>query len=153
MNRTIICVILMLTVAPLVACSTVVCLDPSRWGGSINPITIIIMAFFGVISTPVWPTYIPALIITPLLMRVISRTRVFRSTRLPVLIGLSLMLGAIAGALVLIRVILMSLNDSKLAMNWAIAGAMAGSITLMLIVLVYRRGVVVELTKTECALP
>lgn len=63
------------------------------------------------------------------------------------------MLGAIAGALVLIRVILMSLNDSKLAMNWAIAGAMAGSITLMLIVLVYRRGVVVELTKTECALP
>lgn len=153
MNSTITCIILMLTLAPLIACSTVVCLDPSRWGGSINPITIVVMAFFGVISTPVWPTYIPALIITPLLMRMVSRSQVFGSARLPMLIGLSLVLGAIAGVLVLIRVILMSLNDPKLAMNWAIAGAVSGAITLMLIVLVYRRGVVVDLTKRECALP
>ena len=144
MNRTIVCIILMLAVAPLVACSTIVCLNPSLLGGSINPIkimfTIVGMAFFGVITVPLWLTYIPALIMTPLLMRALSRTQVFRTTRLPILIGLSLVVGAVAGALVLILVILMSLNDPKMAMNWALAGAMAGSTTLMLIVLVYRRG-------------
>jgi hypothetical protein len=134
----------MLTVAPLVACSTIVCLNPSLLGESINPLrialTVVGMAFFGLITVPLWLTYLPALIITPRLMRAAAQTKWFRTARLPVLIVLSLVAGAVAGALVLVPVILISLNDPKRAMIWAIAGAMAGSVTLILIVLVYRRG-------------
>jgi hypothetical protein len=107
------------------------------------------MALFGLITTPLWPTYIPALILTPLLMRMVARSQLFKTMRLPVLIGLSLMVGAIAGALVLVRVILMSVNEPRLAMNWAIAGALAGSITMCVIILVYRQAVVAEFNKTK----
>ena len=140
MSRTIISIILMVVVAPLLACSTVVCLEPSRWGGSINPITIVVMALFGLITIPLWPTYIPALIVTPLAMSFVARRQYFRTVPLPVLIGISLVIGAIVGPLVLIRMVLMSLNEPRLAMSWAIAGAVAGSLTLGLIVMVYRRG-------------
>jgi hypothetical protein len=43
----------------------------------------------------------------------------------------------VVGVLVLIRVILLSLNEPKRAMNWAMAGVVAGSITLALIVVMY----------------
>jgi len=139
MKKSLICIILMMTVAPIVVCATLVCLDPLRWGGTINPIAIIGMAMFGLISTPLWPTYIPSLIITPLLMKGMVRSHVFRTISLRVLISISLIVGAIAGALVMVRVILMSLNEPRLAMQWAIAGTLAGSVTFSLIVLVYRR--------------
>ena len=134
------CVMLMLTVAPIVACSTVVCLDPLRWGGSINPLAIVFMALFGLVSTPLWPTYIPALIIVPLLMRIVASRQFFMSIQLSVLILVSMVIGGIAGIVVLIHPILMSLNESKMATSWAVAGFLAGSITFSLIVAMYRKG-------------
>lgn len=139
MSRNMICVILMLTVAPIIVCATVVCLEPSRWGGSINPAVIVVMAMFGLISTPLWPTYIPSLIITPRLMMRVARVRVFKTMQLSGLIGISIVVGAIAGALVLSPMILMTQNEPKMAKNWMIAGLLAGAITFSLIVLVYRR--------------
>jgi len=143
MIRTVISVILMLTVAPLVACSTLVCLEPSRSGGSINPIAIVVTALFGLITVPLWLTYIPALVLTPMLMARVARTQRFRTMRLSVLVVLSLVVGAMAGALVLSPLVLMSLisREPMLAISWATAGTSAGSITLCLICLIYRRDV------------
>ena len=138
MKQAIISVIVMLTVAPLVTCSTLVCLEPSRWGGSFNPFTIVGMAMFGIITTPLWPTYIPAMVITPLLMKVVARTRFFRKAPLPILTGIAVPIGGLLGSLVQVRVILLNLKEPKHAIIWAVSGAVAGSITLCFIVLIYR---------------
>lgn len=60
---------------------------------------------------------------------------------LPVLVGISFIVGAIAGVLILMRMVLISVGEPKLALQWAIAGALAGSITLIAIVLIYRKDV------------
>ena len=62
------------------------------------------------------------------------------SIQLSVLILVSMVIGGIAGIVVLIHPILMSLNESKMATSWAVAGFLAGSITFSLIVAMYRKG-------------
>jgi hypothetical protein len=139
--KAILSVLAMLTVAPLVAATTLVCWQPERWGGSLNPLAIAVMAFFGLFTVPLWPTYIPALIITPLLMNWISAHRGFGRLPLPVLLGLSLPVGAVAGVCVTMPLFLVALHDSSdyhQALPWAGAGAVAGAITLTLICLLYR---------------
>lgn len=138
--HSIFCVLLMLTVAPIVTCSTLVILDPSRWGGNASPLTVLVMAFFGLISRPIWPTYVPALIVTPLLMGIVAKSRFIVAMPLSALLGLSFAVGAIAGFLVMGRMVLLTLHDHdpKMAMNWAIAGGVGGAVTLILVVLVYR---------------
>lgn len=91
----------MLTIAPIVAAATLVCWHPDRWGGSVSPLNIIVMAFFGLFTVALWPTYIPAIIFAPLLMRWVAAHRAFRTCPLPLLFGLSLSIGAVAGALTL----------------------------------------------------
>ena len=72
-------------------------------------------------------------------MKKVAKSQFFKTACFPVLIGISLPVGAIAGAVVLVPMILMSQEDPKLAVNWAIAGALAGSITLSVIATVYYR--------------
>ncbi|MEI6862499.1 MAG: hypothetical protein WCL04_09640 [Verrucomicrobiota bacterium] len=127
----------LLVVAPLVAATTLVCWEPARWGGSISPLAIATMAFFGVLSVPLWPTYIPALIITPLVMKRVSASRVFMRLPLPALMGVSLLVGALAGFGVIMPVV-PELKDSDLVLMWASAGAAAGAVTLTLIFLIHR---------------
>ena len=139
--KAILSVLAMLTVAPLVAATTLVCWDPERWAGSLNPLAIVVMALFGVLSTPLWPTYIPALIVTPLLMKWISTYPAFRRLPLPVVLGLSVVVGAAAGVCVMVRLILMVLRDSSgygEGLACASAGAISGAVTLALICLLYR---------------
>ena len=133
----------MLTVAPLVAVATLVCCDPQRWGGSLNPLAIVVMALFGIFTAPLWLTYIPALIITPLLMKRVSTSLAFHRAPLPVVLGLSAVVGALAGVCVMLRLVLMVLRDSSgygEAFTFASAGAVAGAVSLSLICLLYRYG-------------
>jgi hypothetical protein len=139
--KAVLSVAVMLTVAPLVAVTTLVCWEPERWGGSLNPLAIAVMALFGLLSVPLWPTYIPAIIITPLLMSWISTHRAFGRLSLPIFLGFSLLVGAVAGVCVMIPLILMALNDSSdshQALAWMGAGAVSGAVTLTLICLLYR---------------
>jgi len=138
MKKRMICLILLLIVAPLITSATLVCLDPTRWGGSINFIAVVSMAVFGLFSVPIWPTYIPVLVITPILMEKISSLHFFWKTKCSVLYGSSLILGALAGPLVMMPLILLSKDDSGLALCWAIAGAVSGSFVSVLIVMYYR---------------
>ena len=143
----------MLVVAPLVAATTLVCWQPDRWGGSVNPLAIAMIAFFGVISVPLWPTYIPAVIITPLIMKRVSAHRAFLRLPLPVLVGLSLLVGALAGSCVIMRAVLMASMDSTgsdLVLNWLTTGAVSGAVTLALISLIHR---LVDTRAEPCASP
>jgi hypothetical protein len=138
--KTILTVVTMLTVAPLIAATTLVFWVPDRFGGS-SLLAIPAMAFFGVISVPLWPTYIPALVVTPLVMNRVARFRAFVRLPLPVLGGLSLLVGAPAGVCVMIPVLQLSLNspsDSGLALMWAGAGGVSGAITLTVISFIHR---------------
>ena len=104
-----------------------------------SPLNIIVIAFFGLFTVALWPTYIPAIIVAPLWMRWVAAHRVFRTCPLPLLFGLSLSIGAMAGVCVLAFVIFLSWTDSaELALNWAAAGAVAGALTLSVICLIYR---------------
>jgi hypothetical protein len=129
----------MLTIAPVLAVTTLICWDPARWGGSVDPLNILMMSLFGLITVALWPTYIPAIILTPLLMRQAATHRAFMSLPIPLLLGLSSLTGAAAGMCVLGWPILLSLTFSfELALNWAVAGAVSGATTATLICLLYR---------------
>ena len=138
-KRSLISVILMLTLSPILAVTTLVCSHPERWGGSRDPLSILVMSAFGLITIPLWLTYIPAIIITPLVMRRIAVRPDFRALPLPVTLTVALLVGAIAGICVVILPVIMSLSDSlSLAFNWASAGAVSGAVTLALITMIYR---------------
>jgi hypothetical protein len=129
----------MLTIAPVVAVTALVCVEPGRWGGAPTPVGILVMAFLGVFTVPLWPTYIPSIIATPLVMNRIAAHDGFFTLSVPALLGLSLLAGAVAGMCVMLPVILLALADSlNLAMNWALAGTASGGVTGVLISAVYR---------------
>ncbi len=129
----------MVILAPLVATTTLVCGWPERWGGSINPLVIITMALFGIITTPLWPTYIPAIVLTPLLIRKIAPHRLFMKLAIPVLILLSLLLGALGGIFVMFPIIRMSLHEGpEYALQWIMAGVFSGAITFTVICVIHR---------------
>ena len=135
--KPLLCFITMVTISPVLAVTTLVCWNPARWGGSINPLAILIMSFFGLITTPLWPTYIPALAITPIIMRRIASLGFFKSLPLPLILGISLVLGVFAGIGVIS--IIVPWDDSlDLVLNWVSAGAVSGGITLALISFIYR---------------
>jgi hypothetical protein len=141
MSPALISMILMLTVAPIIACITLVALDSSRWGDpnllSVVP-TILVMAAFGLITVSLWPTFIPALLITPLAMNRFARTHIFQNLPVSVLLGIAFFVGAVGGILIFTGVIYMSRDDSQLAMSWAASGAVSGAVTLCAIFMVYR---------------
>ena len=129
----------MLTIAPVAAVTTLVCWSPERWGGSLNPLHILVMAFFGLFTVFLWPTYIPAIVLTPHLMRRIAAREAFTRAPLPLLIATSMLIGAGAGICIFAFVIFMSLADSsELALSWMTAGAVSGALTLSVICLIYR---------------
>jgi len=128
----------LLVVAPLVAATTLVCWQPARWGGSINPLAITTIAFFGLLSVSLWPTYIPTLIITPLVMKRVSASQAFMRLPLAVLVVLSLLTGALAGLGVIMPVVPIESQNPDIILNWRSAGAVAGAVTLVVIALIHR---------------
>lgn len=129
----------MLTVAPIAAATTLCSLDPDNFGSSLNPLNIISIAVFGVFTIPLWPTYIPAIILTPLLMKRVASKSAFVTMPVFLLIAVAVPMGALAGVCVLGPVIALSLSDSSAtALNWTITGGVSGGLTLTLICLVFR---------------
>ena len=135
--RALISVVSMLTVSPFIATTVLVCWNPARWGGSINPLAILAMSFFGVITVPLWPTYIPAIAATPFVMRRVACLHYFKSWPLWSILCLAFILGAVAGFGV-ISIIVPWRESLDLILNWVVAGAVSGGVTLALISFIYR---------------
>ena len=140
MNRNAVCVMVMLTVAPIAAATALVAHDPAPWGGSLNPLAVIVMALFGLLTVPLWFTYVPALILTPKIMHKISRRPFFRTTPAPLLMVVSLAVGPVAGVLIMAPILFPALADRNFQAltDWVIAGAVSGAITLAVLTLLYR---------------
>ena len=140
-NKSVFSILTMLAVAPLVAVTTLVCLHPGRWGGAQSFLAIPVMAVFAVLTTPVWATYIPTLIVVPIAMRRIAGSQCFAAVRLPWLLLLSLGVGAVVGACVLGPVAFLASRDTdSLAADFLTAGAVAGAVSLAIMCLIHRHG-------------
>jgi len=135
--RIVLAVLVMTIVAPIAAVTTLVCWNPERWGGSINPLAILGMAFFGVITTPLWPTYIPAIVLTPLVVSRIARLQVFKRMPLVIICGVSVVIGGICGIAV-ISIVVPWHESLDLILNWVSADAVSGAVALAVISLIYR---------------
>lgn len=130
----------MLTITPLVAATGLISFDPENWGGSFSLKSIFAVAIFGVLATPLWFTYIPSLILTPIMMEKISNHQLFYTIPYWKFIGTALICGTLCGIVVLSPCIIMVLPEStKLILNWLWAGAISGAVTLTLISLIYRK--------------
>ncbi|MBI1176145.1 hypothetical protein GC207_01760 [bacterium] len=127
----------MTIVAPIAAATALVCWSPERWGGSLSPVTVFGMAIFGVLTIPLWPTYIPAIVLTPIAMNKIATIPAFRRSPLVMVGSVSILVGGICGVLV-ISIIVPWRESTDVVLNWLLAGAAAGAVALPMISLIYR---------------
>jgi hypothetical protein len=136
--RKLLTIVAMLTVAPITAVTALVCYAPDRWGGSFNPLNILVMSVFGLFTVPLWPTYIPAVVLTPWLMSGVSSHRWFVEYPLWLVLLFSCLAGTALGLCVFSPLLLMSSHDKTTFVNWALAGAVSGAVTLAVISCIYR---------------
>lgn len=138
--RAFLSVIIMLTISPVLAVATLVNWAPERWGGETDLLSIIGMSIFGILTVPLWFTYIPTLIAVPLVMNKLANKDKFKNLPLYSAIPKSLLVGACLGVLIFGLIILMALlkESYEIAINWTVAGGVSGGTSCMLIFLIYR---------------
>ncbi len=137
--RTIISIIVMLTIAPIIAASGLLLYDPSRWGGEINLINIVGLALFGLISPPLWFSFIPVLVFTPIIFRRLSEKETFYTITIKKFYAISVFYGCIVGVFVMLPLIVIAAPKSiDVSLNWLWSGVVAGGITLSIISSLYR---------------
>ena len=137
-NKLIFTILVMLLVAPGVAVTTLVCLAPGRWGGAQSLLALPFMAALGLLSPSVWLTYIPSLIVVPVIMSWLSDSSRFAATRRLWLILFSGLMGGILGACVIGPTALVCSRDGgSLATDFLIAGVVAGASAMVIICLIY----------------
>ena len=124
-----------LTIAPIIAVIVQIYLYPEKGGTHIEPYAVLMMALFGLITVQLWPTYIPALLVTPFIMNRISLREEFTTMLLPVFLLCALLIGAGVGVGIITPLILI---DPEGAMGWGFVGAITGAVTLSAICLIYR---------------
>ena len=129
----------MLTVAPIIAATGLLLYDPSRWGGEINLINIIGLTLFGLISRPLWFSYIPVLIFTPIIFKRFSEKEKFYTITKKKFYSISIFYGCIVGVFVMLPLIVIAAPKSiDVSLNWLWSGVVAGGITLSIISSLYR---------------
>lgn len=97
------------------------------------------MSVFGLITVPVWLTYVPALIITPIYMQKVSSKPDFQTNRIGEFVAKAMLRGAIGGIIVLAPAWVLTLAEPiKLTLNWIFAGVVSGVITGVAISFTYR---------------
>jgi uncharacterized membrane protein len=131
----------MLTVSPFVATFTLVCWKPDRWGDTLNPLAILLMGYFGMLTFPGLFGYVLALVTAPVVMSAVSKQKAFTSLPLPALLSLAFLVGVVAGLCVMAPAIVRASSHGSLdlTLNWAASGAVSGGVTLAIIAIVYRK--------------
>jgi hypothetical protein len=128
----------MLTIAPFSAVIGMVLSDPELWESSMNLETLLVFSMFGIITVPLWITYLPMTILSPFIMKYLSSQDRFYSLPIPILIALSLMFGAILGVVMISPLFILNFEKNGLELIWVVAGASSGATTLTLLTLLYR---------------
>lgn len=94
---------------------------------------------FAIITVPLWVTYIPFIVLIPIIMQIIAKREAFHELQIIKFVMLSSTIGSICGVLVLSPVLFLVAADSDpLILSWVLAGAASGAITSTVITLTYR---------------
>jgi len=141
--KAVLSILAILIVSPALAEATIVWLRPDFTGeraGFLSFIGFVLGSLpFVYVTVPLWPTYMAAIILTPIIMRRVATHPTFRAASLPTILGLALLMGAAVGPFVVAFPIMLAARDSwSTAVSWVAAGAFSGGITLALITLFYR---------------
>ena len=128
----------MLTVAPLAAVIALIVLWPDRWANPFNPLAVFGMWFFGFFTTPLWPTFIPAVFLTPWIMGRVAKHPGYSRSPLMLLLVLAMVIGALAGVCVMSPLALLDSGEPDTAFMWMGTGAVSGAVTLTIVALLHR---------------
>jgi len=133
-------VIAMLTISPLIAVTFWVGCTPPVRSQLRDPITVASYVFVSI--RLLWVTYLPALVIVPLLMSRVSTRRTFQQLSLARLLTRAVAIGAVGGACVIVpRTVLALFDSTEHPPSWLLAlgaCAVSGAVTLPLVCLFYR---------------
>jgi hypothetical protein len=137
-KKTVISVLIMLTIAPLLAIITLMFSISADFGENFDIQSILVMYMFAMITIPLWLTYLPSIILTPIIMNRISKRTKFRRIPIVLLVALSMIIGAFVGIVVLSPFLIASKSEPNEIISWIMSGVVSGSITLTIVVLIYR---------------
>lgn len=131
----------MIIIAPLVAIITLALFNPDEFGGHPNIQSIFFMYAFAMITVALWITYIPSIILAPIVKRNIQKIVFFQKIQTLYLILSAVIVGAFLGIVILFPVIFLVIEESvRLILGWNLAGGISGAVSLLLIVMFYRLG-------------
>ena len=137
--KAIISVIIMIIISPLIVIVVLAVLNPTEFGEVINIQTVLTVYMFAIITVPLWVTYIPFIVLIPIIMQIIAKREAFHELQIIKFVMLSSTIGSICGVLVLSPVLFLVAADSDpLILSWVLAGAASGAITSTVITLTYR---------------
>jgi hypothetical protein len=137
--KTLLCVIILLFATPTLAATCLAFFDPKHWGGEPTVPGILMMAIFGVLTVPMWLTYLPTLVLTPMAMNRMASNEKFHSMPLWELLLFAVMIGAVIGIFIMSPMILRSLGSPlKLIVNLIGAGSISGAISYTAITMLYK---------------
>ena len=135
---TLISVLIMLTIAPLLAIVTLMFSISADFGETFDIQSILVMYMFAMITIPLWLTYLPSIILTPIIMNRISKKTKFHSIPIIFLATLSMIIGAFVGIMIISPLLIASKSEPNEIISWILSGVVSGSITLTIVVLIYR---------------
>ena len=127
----------MVTIAPIILFTALVCWNPEGVGGSINPLLMLAGSVFVLFTTELWPTYIPAVVLTPLIVRQVARMQSFQNLPMLFLLSIAFVLGFIAGVGV-VSIIVPWHESAKVISALCAAGGVSGGVTLAIISFIFR---------------
>lgn len=140
-GKPIISLLILVTIAPLLVILTLAFSNPEEFGGNLDLQSILMMYLFALITVPLWTTYIPSIILTPIILHRMQKIEAFYRISILTLIVLSALSGGFIGILVMAPILFISqAEQNNLFFSWILSGAISGSITLTIIVLIYRMG-------------
>lgn len=138
--KLIICILLLLTVAPVCTVTLLALIAPEYFDGLPTGVNILLTGSFGFSIIPVWPIYIPPVVVAPIVMHIISKRKEFYEIQPRDLIIMAFLIGGIAGFFIFLPAWIFSglLVGFPHAIPWFVASFVSGGITLVLIGMLYR---------------
>jgi hypothetical protein len=142
-------IVIMLTVPPFSVSLVFNILYRDAWGGGAFSFQNVLgMMLFAYISILLWVIYLPVMAFVVLVIPKLINSEKYKKMKMIEVLARMAMVGALGGIVVLAPAWIMALVDTaKYAEMWVVAGAVAGTITSAIIVLIYRERCSSEMDK------
>jgi hypothetical protein len=133
-------IVILLTIPPFSVSLVFSILYRDAWGGGAFSIQNVLgLMLFAYMSFLLWIIYLPVMIFVPFVIPKLINSEKYKKMKMVEVFARMAMVGALGGIAVLAPAWIAALFDTaKYAEMWVVAGAIAGTITSAIIVLIYR---------------